>query len=51
MPPFFDEILEKLGSKVSFSDRHLWWVPQRGDPRENLEKWSNFDEIASQNFA
>jgi hypothetical protein len=24
MPPFFDEILEKLGSKVSFSDRHLW---------------------------
>jgi hypothetical protein len=51
IPSFFDEILEKLGSRASFSGRHLWWVPQRGDPRENLQKWSNFGEIASRNFA
>jgi hypothetical protein len=25
------------------------WAPQRGDPRENLEKWSKFDEIAPKN--
>jgi pilus assembly protein TadC len=24
MPSFFDEILEKLGSKPRFSARHLW---------------------------
>jgi hypothetical protein len=51
MPSFFDEILEKLGSKPRFSARHLWWAPQRGDPRENLQKWSNFRKIASPKFA
>jgi hypothetical protein len=24
MTNFFDEILEKLGSRAAFSDRHLW---------------------------
>jgi hypothetical protein len=51
MSPFFDEILEKLGSRTWFSDRHLWCAPQRGDPRENIKNGRIFEEIASRNFA